>query len=148
MNFKKKFYCYSVTVVCLFSPSLHPTPHTNFLANPIATWSGRRKLPGPPWHSQPLILLLGGSVPFCNSGVWGMLPEKHIGQTVSFINKPKLALGFLPCPTPLKPALQTILFSVWFFIRAPCSPVVRLELECARGTVWNWGLIIYHVAFP
>ena len=26
LNFLKKFYCYSVTVVCLFSPSLHPTP--------------------------------------------------------------------------------------------------------------------------
>ena len=24
--FLKNFYCYSVTVVCLFSPSLHPTP--------------------------------------------------------------------------------------------------------------------------
>ena len=24
--FKKNFYCYSITVVCLFSPSLHPTP--------------------------------------------------------------------------------------------------------------------------
>ena len=24
--FLKKFYCYSITVVCLFSPSLHPTP--------------------------------------------------------------------------------------------------------------------------
>ena len=24
--FKKFFYCYSITVVCLFSPSLHPTP--------------------------------------------------------------------------------------------------------------------------
>ena len=25
-HFLKKFYCYSITVVCLFSPSLHPTP--------------------------------------------------------------------------------------------------------------------------
>ena len=24
--FFKIFYCYSITVVCLFSPSLHPTP--------------------------------------------------------------------------------------------------------------------------
>ena len=26
MAFKKFFYCYSITVVCIFSPSLHPTP--------------------------------------------------------------------------------------------------------------------------
>ena len=26
LYFKKKFYCYSIRVVCLFSPSLHPTP--------------------------------------------------------------------------------------------------------------------------
>ena len=25
-SFFKNFYCYSITVVCLFSPSLHPTP--------------------------------------------------------------------------------------------------------------------------
>ena len=25
-SFLKKFYCYSITVVCCFSPSLHPTP--------------------------------------------------------------------------------------------------------------------------
>ena len=25
-SFLKKIYCYSITVVCLFSPSLHPTP--------------------------------------------------------------------------------------------------------------------------
>ena len=31
------FYCYSVTVVCLFSPSLHPTPaeHTYAFSNVI-----------------------------------------------------------------------------------------------------------------
>ena len=26
ISFFKNFYCYSITVVCLFSPSLHPTP--------------------------------------------------------------------------------------------------------------------------
>ena len=25
-SFLKNFYCYSITVVCIFSPSLHPTP--------------------------------------------------------------------------------------------------------------------------
>ena len=28
--FFKNFYCYSITDVCLFSPSLHPTPHRKF----------------------------------------------------------------------------------------------------------------------
>ena len=29
------FYCYSITVVCLFSPSLHPTPGLLFLTSHI-----------------------------------------------------------------------------------------------------------------
>ena len=39
-QFFKKFYCYSVTVVCLFSPFLHPTP-----AEPISL----PDLHPPPW---------------------------------------------------------------------------------------------------
>ena len=39
--FFKNFYCYSITVVCLFSPSLHPTP-----AEPT---SSIPRLHPPPW---------------------------------------------------------------------------------------------------
>ena len=34
LQFLKNFYCYSITVVCLFSPSLHPTPLHLLLFNP------------------------------------------------------------------------------------------------------------------
>ena len=39
--FKKNFYCYSITVVCLFSPSLHPT---------LAKAPSLPHLYPPPWY--------------------------------------------------------------------------------------------------
>ena len=50
----KKFYCYSITVVCLFSPSLHPTP-----AEPISL----PHLHPPPWYC-PCVLYSSSCNPF------------------------------------------------------------------------------------
>ena len=58
------FYCYSITVVCLFSPSLHPTP-----ADPTA-------LPHPPPWFCPCVLYSSS----CNS--LSSLPPPHSPLTI------------------------------------------------------------------
>ena len=52
--FKINFYCYSITVVCLFSPSLHPTP-----AEPTSL----PRLHPPPWFC-PYVLYSSSCKPF------------------------------------------------------------------------------------
>ena len=59
-DFLKNLYCYSITVVCLFSPSLHPTlaeptstlpldfVHVSFIVVPVIP-SSHCPLPTPPW---------------------------------------------------------------------------------------------------
>ena len=59
LSFVKNFYCYSITVVCIFSPSLHPTSakptslpldfvHVSFIVAPVNP-SPHYPLPTPLW---------------------------------------------------------------------------------------------------
>ena len=81
--FLKKIYCYSITVVCPFSPSLHPTP-----AKPTSL----PHLHPPPWFC-PCVLYSSSCNPVCF--VFKALNKRVIRQCLSLTVR-LIALSITP----------------------------------------------------
>ena len=111
---KKKFYC-SITVVCLFSPSLHPTP-----AEPISL----PHLYHPPWFCP--CVLYGSS---CN-------PLSPLSRPLSPLSRPHSPLAIVRLfLTSMSLVIFCLLFS--FVDYVPVKGFLKISLDFTEGSSWQ-----------
>ena len=144
--FNFNFYCYSITVVCLFSPSLHPTPPEptslphlhpppwfcpcvlySISCNPLSSLSP----PHSPLTIVRLFLTSMSLVIFClpESGVAGMKYDVNLFFIILYMmHQPSTPAAYRTFPGPRcsEMSLQCVQ------VQGVKGPVTLLPLACAR----------------
>ena len=114
------FYCYSITVVCLFSPSLHPTP-----AEPTSL----PNLHPPPWF-RPCVLYSSSCNPLSSLSP----PHSPLAIVRLFLTSMSLVIFCLLFSSvdyvPVKGEIIWYLsLTTWLISLSICSPVPSLLLQ-------------------